>query len=245
MPAHVDDAHLERIAAHHFQDGAPGHCAYLRQLKAGGFEPQVIYDIGACVLHWTTYARSLWPDARIIVFDAFDRAEFLYRRSGLEYHMGVLSDTDGRVVEFYQSDAQPGGNSYYREIGCGQLSAELFPIGSARTMVASTVDAVAAARGFPAPDLVKIDVQGCELDILLGAVRTFAATRHMIVEMQHTDYNEGAPREECTTPIITGRLGWTLVGQIQVAQADADYAFTRPGRTATATATATGFDKIS
>ena len=33
-----------------------------------GFEPAVIYDIGACVLHWTQEAKKLWPDA-------FDQAE--------------------------------------------------------------------------------------------------------------------------------------------------------------------------
>lgn len=223
----VDDDHIQRIAAHDYMHMAPNHCAYLRKLKEAGFEPSVVYDIGACVLHWTTYAKNLWPNARFIVFDAFDRAEFLYKEAGLEYHMGVLSDVDGRMVEFYQSDAQPGGNSYYREIGCGQVSADLFPLGSARIMTASTIDAVATSRGFPPPDLVKIDVQGAELDILMGAVKTFARTKHMIVEMQHTDYNQGAPREEHSTPIIVSELGWTKVGQIQAAAADADYAFTR------------------
>lgn len=224
----VDDAHIEHIHnMQRFEQAAPGHAAYLVNLKNSGFEPRVIYDIGACVLHWTTFAKTLWPDARFIVFDAFDRAEFLYKRAGLEYHMGVLSDRDGREVEFYQNDSQPGGNSYYREIGCGALSDSLFPLGSARTMMASTVDGVAAARSFPPPDLVKIDVQGAEQDILMGAVKTFAQTRHMIVEMQHTDYNIGAPRVDVTTPIITDKLGWKLVGMIQSAQADADYAFTR------------------
>lgn len=221
----VDDAHYKHLATALFQQMAPDHCAYLIALKQRGFEPRVVYDIGACVLHWTTFAKTLWPDARFIVFDAFDRAEFLYKQEGLEYHMGVLSDVDGRVVEFYQNDVQPGGNSYYREVGCGVLSEQLFPVGSARSMVASTVDTICAARGFPPPDLVKIDVQGSEADILLGAVKTFEHTHHMIVEMQHTEYNLGAPKEEVTTPMITGHLGWTYVGRIQAARADADYAF--------------------
>lgn len=123
----VDDAHIERVATLSFEQVAPGHAAYLRDLKRSGFEPRVVYDIGACVLHWTTFARTLWPDARYYAFDAFDRAEFLYKRAGVEYHMGVLSDRDGREVEFYQNDAQPGGNSYYREIGCGHMSDALFP----------------------------------------------------------------------------------------------------------------------
>lgn len=218
---------LERLAGISFETSAAGHSAYLRSLKASGFEPQVVYDIGACVLTWTTFARTLWPNARFIVFDGFEAAEFLYQRSGLEYHMGVLSDHDGREVEFYKNDHDPGGNSYYREIGCGDLSAQLFPLGSSQRRVTRTLDSIVADRGFPSPDLVKIDSQGSEADILRGAQRTFVNTKHMIVEMQHTEYNEGAPHVEQTMPLIEGELGWTYVRQIQCAAADADYAFVR------------------
>lgn len=222
----VDDDFIQQLSKRSFLEMVPEHCAYLRTLKAEGFEPRVIYDVGACVLHWTNYARTLWPDAHYIVFDAFDRAEFLYKQAGLDYHMGVLSDVDGRVVDFYQNDHAPGGNSYYREIGCGPVSDKIFPIGSSRKEIASTIDTVATLRGFPAPDLIKIDVQGAEQDIMLGAKRTFATAKHLIIEMQHTEYNEGAPQVQETTPIITG-LGWRTVGMIQRARYDADYAFVR------------------
>ena len=92
------------------------HVNYLIKLKNDGFEPKVIYDIGSCVLHWTKIAKKLWPNAKIILFDAFQPAEFLY--SGYDYHIGVLSNVDNNIVKFYQNDYHPGGNSYYREIGC-------------------------------------------------------------------------------------------------------------------------------
>jgi FkbM family methyltransferase len=203
------------------------HLAYLRELKAGGFEPRVIYDIGACVLHWTNAARALWPEATYVLFDAFTAAEFLYKESGFAYHLGVLSDVDGREVEFYQNDDMPGGNSYYREIGC-PIAATLFPPGSGQRRAARTIDALAEERVLPPPDLVKIDTQGSERDILAGAMKTFAGARHMIVEMQHTDYNLGAPKVQETMPFIVDALGWRLVRQIASTPVDADYAFTRP-----------------
>jgi len=46
------------------------HIKYLKSLKANGFEPRVIYDIGSCILHWSKEARKIWPDAKIIAFDA-------------------------------------------------------------------------------------------------------------------------------------------------------------------------------
>ena len=74
-------------------------------LKKGGFEPKVIYDIGSCVLYWTHAARKLWPDATYIFFDAFQPAEFLYIEDGSLYNVGALSNADGNVVNFYQNDS--------------------------------------------------------------------------------------------------------------------------------------------
>ena len=99
------------------------HVNYLLNLKRNGFEPKVIYDIGSCVLHWTNIVKKLWPNAKIILFDAFQPAEFLY--SGYDYHIGVLSNVDNNIVKFYQNDYHPGGNSYYREIGCA--NGDFFP----------------------------------------------------------------------------------------------------------------------
>lgn len=42
------------------------HVSYLNLLKLSGFEPRVIYDIGANELQWTLVAKRLWPDAEIL-----------------------------------------------------------------------------------------------------------------------------------------------------------------------------------
>ena len=79
------------------------HIDYLISLKKSGFEPKVIYDIGCCVLHWSKVAKQIWPDAEIILFDAFDDAEFLYQASGHKYHIGVLGEIDGKIIKFQNS----------------------------------------------------------------------------------------------------------------------------------------------
>jgi len=55
------------------------HVDYLAKLKGSGVEPKVIYDIGACVLHWTNEASRIWPEAEIVAFEAMDSTEFLYQ----------------------------------------------------------------------------------------------------------------------------------------------------------------------
>jgi FkbM family methyltransferase len=179
------------------------HINYLQKLKMDGFEPKVIYDIGSCVLQWTIEARKIWPNAKIILFDAFSEAHFLYK--DYEHHIGVLSNKDDKVVKFYQSMIHPGGNSYYREVGC-EVSNVYFPENNYVEKITKRLDTIVRERSFPLPDLVKIDVQGAEVDIIQGGLNTLKHTTRMIVELQHTEYNKGALLNIYSLPLIESIL---------------------------------------
>lgn len=203
----------------------PNHVNYLRSLKESGFEPKVIYDIGSCVLYWTKVAKQFWPDAKYILFDAFQAAEFLYK--DYDYHIGVLSNKDNEIVHFYQNDIYPGGNSYYREIGCED--GKYFPVNEYKEYTTARLDTIVSKRNFPLPDLVKIDTQGSEHDIINGAISTLSNAKHMIVEMQHVNYNDGAPTVDQTLPYIES-LGWKCVAPcFQNNGPDGDYGFIKEG----------------
>jgi FkbM family methyltransferase len=203
-----------------------GHVAYLWKLKDDGFEPRVIYDIGACVLHWTTEAQIVWPDATIIAFEAMEHPRFIYEERGVPYHIGVLTDRDNVVLPFYENPMFPGGNSYYREIG-SPASATLFDDASCVMKTGSRLDTVVESRGFPPPDLIKIDVQGSELDVLRGATKTLESVTHLIVELQHTHYNKGAPLASTSMPEIEA-MGFECVAPLfHNNGADGDYGFRR------------------
>jgi glycosyltransferase involved in cell wall biosynthesis len=197
------------------------HINYLIQLKNNGFEPRVIYDIGSCALHWTNEAKKLWPDATYILFDAFSPVEFLYKD---DYHIGVLSDKDDVIVKFYQNDYFPGGNSYYREIGCE--NGKYFPENKYIEKITKTLDTVVKERGFPLPDFVKIDVQGSEIDIIKGGVNTLSNVEKLIVELQHMEYNQGAMLCGDSVPIIEKTLNMKCVAPLfQNNGCDGDYGF--------------------
>jgi FkbM family methyltransferase len=201
------------------------HLNYLNKLKQSGFEPRVIYDIGACVLHWANAASTVWPAAEIIVFEAFEACSFLYEEEQFDYHMGVLSKTDGDIVQFYQNEQLPGGNSYYREVGCD--NGKHFPESCAISKVTSTLDTIVKTRNFPLPDLIKMDVQGAEMDVIMGAQNTLQHTQHLIVEMQRVNYNDGAPKVEVTRPYIES-LGWKCITPLFCDNGpDGDYHFSK------------------
>lgn len=200
------------------------HVAYLNNLKTNyNFYPTVIYDIGACVLQWEQVARKIWPNSKIYAFEAMDSVEFLYKERNLEYCIGVFSDEDNKEVTFYQSDISPGGNSYYRENSWA--TGVYYGKESERNVKTTKIDTAVKTRNFQAPDLIKLDVQGCEIDILKGMESTLKNCKHLIVELQHKNYNDGAPSNTFSVPFIES-LGFKLITPLFTkTDVDGDYHF--------------------
>jgi FkbM family methyltransferase len=200
------------------------HVNHLRKLKQNGFQPRVIYDIGACVTEWACAAKNIWPDATVYCFEAYDPLECVLRNSGFPYYMVVLGNEDDKEVKFYQNTTWITGNSYYREIGSpgNFFSPSSFVVKHMRRL-----DTLRNEYVIPFPDLIKIDVQGAERDVLDGGSETIRYAKHMVVEMQHTVYNEGAPMVSETLPWIEG-LGWRCTEPLfHTTGFDGDYGFTR------------------
>lgn len=173
------------------------HINYLSKIKDTGFEPKVIYDLGSCVLHWTNEAKQVWPDAKYVLFEAMDAVKFLYDETPHQYNLGLLSSNDEEIIMFNENTEHPGGNSYYDEnTDLSPRAAELFPSDKKVRKIAMSLDTVVREKGFPLPDLIKMDIQGAELDVLKGAHETLRKCDHLILEMQHKDYNLGAPKAE-------------------------------------------------
>jgi FkbM family methyltransferase len=202
------------------------HLEHMRKLKAGGFEPKVIYDIGACVTEWACMAKSTWPNAIVYCFDAYDPLECVLRGAGFPHYMAVLGDEDGKEVKFYQHTTWITGNSYYREIGSpGNFFSPTSYV--SKTMI--RLDTLREEYSIPLPDFVKIDVQGAEKDVLEGGWATIQNAKHMVIEMQHMEYNEGAPKVDETLPWIEAH-GWKCTEPLfHTTGFDGDYGFTRLG----------------
>ena len=170
------------------------HVDYLNHLKRSGTEPKVIYDLGSCVLHWYQEAKAVWPQARYCLAEAMPDVEFLYKQHGLDYHLGVLSNSDRRTVTFWQNVTHPGGNSYYRENQAHNPQVdEYFPESTKRLVPCRSLDSVIREKKWPLPDLVKMDVQGAEQDVLMGMTQTLPHVKDLILELQNVEYNQGAP----------------------------------------------------
>jgi len=201
------------------------HIRFLNKMKIQyKFKPLVVYDLGSAVLHWTKNAMKLWPDSQYFCFDAFQPLQKLYIDKKINYNIGLLSDVDNKELYFYQNDLLFGGNSYYQE---SVYNSRFFPEQNKILKISRSLDSIVNERCWPLPDLIKIDVQGAELDILKGASKCLSKCKYLIVELQHMEYNKGAPLADVTIKYLDS-IGFDLIAPqfcINPSKADADYCF--------------------
>jgi FkbM family methyltransferase len=207
-----------------------GHIDYLKTIQ---YTPSVVYDIGAAVLHWTRESKKNWPNARYINFEAVEQVEEFYKEMNAEYAIGVFSNENNKEITFYNNPVYLGGNSYYKENEKYSPAAkDIYSKEFEELRYTLTIDSTVEIFNFPPPDFVKIDVQGAELDILNGMTNTLKTVKHLIVELQHVEYNLGAKQADESIPFIES-LGFELVPTgteykfFYSNGADADYHFVR------------------
>lgn len=208
----------------------PTHLSYLKKISHEGVQPKVIYDIGACVLHWTNSAKKVWPDAKYVALEAMNETEFLYQENAMPYCAGALLYKEDDVdIEFYQNLTHPGGNSIYRENPeLSPASDVLFTENHKVVKKGMRLDTLAKMFNFPAPDMIKIDVQGAEMDVLMGATECLKTCKDLILELQVEEYNIGSPKLNEVKDYLES-IGFipVLSGPFSHTEYDGDYHFTR------------------
>jgi FkbM family methyltransferase len=220
--------HLKNISKN--KPMPPAHQEYLFKLRDEfNFNPKTIWDVGACVLHWEVIAKEVWPNSEYVLFDAMEESEELFQETNHRYCIGVFSEEDDKDVTFFKNVTFPGGNSYYMENPkhSGMAEALFANPGNQFSRKTITLDSAQRNNHFPMPDLLKIDVQGCEIDILKGATNVLKSVKHLIVELQHVEYNLGAQLCVRSIPFIES-LGFKLIAKFsENGHVDADYHFVK------------------
>ena len=206
----------KNINAVYGQDLLP--TAHQDYLKTMNITPKVIYDIGSCVLHWERHARRTWPEAELFLVEANTDVKKLYDKTNQNYHLGVLTDTDYKEIKFYKDPMNLGGNSYYKE------NTAHYNETHAVHMSGMSLDTIAEKNSWPKPDLIKLDVQGAELDILKGATNILETCSDLILECQHKSYNLGAPLVDIVIEYLSS-MGFELISNFHKESVDGDYHF--------------------
>jgi len=154
------------------------------------FTPNSILDIGANMGQFYNEAKNLFPNSLFYLIEGNPDCEPQLKTLNIEYKIALLSDKV-KTVDFYirEQESTCTGNSIYKE------NTDFYKEGSYITKKLSTVtlDSIFTDKSF---DLVKIDVQGSELDIIKGGLNLIKKSKGVLLEVSLTDFNIGAPNKE-------------------------------------------------
>lgn len=159
-----------------------------RRLRNLGFRPGGIIDIGAHVGDWTRSIKKVFPSTPVLMVEARESQRPYLEAAcaelgGVSYVIALLGSKRSEAIEFHVHDT---GSSLFSERSNVSRTSTRLPM--------NMLDELAG--GFPlssGPLFIKLDVQGAEIEVLRGAIKTLARAEIVQLEVQLLHYNEGAP----------------------------------------------------
>lgn len=168
-----------------FDEDEPETLDWLRQYPKAG---DTIWDIGACIGTFALYA-ALDPGVKVLAFEPqatnFGLLNEHIFLNGLTDRVSAyciaLSDKQG--LDTLELDNLIVGGALHSLSGhTNQFGGK--PMAGSQAVPAMTVDGFRALFGLPAPQHIKLDVDGIEGAILQGATETLPQVRSILVEVE-------------------------------------------------------------
>jgi len=152
--------------------------------KKLGFEPKAIVDAGASDGRWTRAALEHFPAAQYFLIEplgAHDEAlnVLCAENANIKRFRGILGE-ERKALIFNKAGHV---SSIY-----GNVEGSSF--GDTEELEASRLDDVLREAGFPAPDLIKMDIEGSELAALKGAPQTLGTAEMVQVEVSFLPFKK-------------------------------------------------------
>jgi FkbM family methyltransferase len=187
----------------------------LRGLDLGA---RVIYDVGAHHgIHTLFFATRAGRRGEVVTFEPHPHH---YERTLTNVRLNNL--TNVTVLPLGVGGESGTLTFHYNEHDSGQMTADpklaaALANGDGRMLelevAVTTIDAAIAQRGLPAPDFVKIDVEGLELDVLAGMRSTLREQRPaLFVELHGAgDEHKGENARQVAELLLTASYELTHV----------------------------------
>ena len=175
--------------------------------------PRVVYDIGGNRGTWTVLARTICPAAEVHAFEPLEevREEFLCRTAPVgrttlhTIALGAVTGTERMNVHVFADSSSLLPLSEADAVGSPDHLKEV------RRVSVVALDEYVAERGLPEPDLIKIDVQGYEVEVFRGAPRALAHARAIIAEVSFSEIYVGQPLFG-EVACFLGSIGYRVAG---------------------------------
>ncbi len=163
----------------------------LANLARIGHKPKTIIDCGAYHGEWARLSRRIWPDVPVLLVEPIADNEaalqmFCRLYPDCQYKMAALWSEPSQVLFKKQGSnsrvlRSPTGDSAERDV---------------QSIEAMTLDGLLSGSAFENPGLVKIDVQGSEMEVLAGAEKTLRSAEVLVVESSILPIGKARPFRE-------------------------------------------------
>jgi|SRR5215467_12540915 len=160
----------------------------LRQLSNLGFHPHTVIDVGAA--SQTAELYEGFPEADMLLIEPLREFEPFLRKICEKYRAQYLLAAAGERQGTATLNVHPDG------FGSSLLKEQEGPSvdGAPRQVPVITIDDACAERSLQGPYLIKVDVQGAELQVLTGASQTLLNTQVIILEVSLFGLMIGGPQ---------------------------------------------------
>lgn len=155
--------------------GPRGTAASLRRIRALGFVPALVFDMGASNGQWTRECLRVFPQARYVLADPLETNwAALMQMSSADRRLSVWCGAVG---------AAAGQMDLYCHGDQSSVLASRDFAGPGKPVAVKTVDTLFMEQQSPSPVFLKADVQGYELEVLRGATRCLDSTELLLLEL--------------------------------------------------------------
>jgi FkbM family methyltransferase len=159
----------------------------LQDLKARGLKCKDILDVGANNGDWSRMASEIFPGSIFYLIEPQQEMEaslsdFCQKHPGSSYFLAGAGSKKEKLFLTLWEDLS--GSSFLPE-----KDDKLLERGKQREVPVLRIDDLIASGQMKMPELIKLDIQGFELEALKGAESTFGKTEVYILEVSLYNYN--------------------------------------------------------
>lgn len=164
----------------------------LQQARAAGLRPSTVVDVGAAYGDFTRRCLCVYPESRYILVEPLrEYGGRLKKLASVSPAVEVVSAVAASSIEDeVVINVHPDlvGSSLYLEDEDSDVN------GAPRTVPAVTLDGLCQDKGLTGPYLVKVDVQGAEIDVLNGAENVLREAEFVLLELSFFQFFQGGPQ---------------------------------------------------
>lgn len=178
----------------------PGHIDSLELLELIHADPvvkmdPVIFDIGSNTGTWTLLAKSIFANAKVHAFEPLEEHNLAFEKNCsrlADVHLHSIcagnENTTGKINISSFTDSSS-------ILEATPLEFEHFNIRKEREVTVNIrrLADLIAGKILPAPEIIKLDIQGYELEALKGLDHWLQATQYIICEVSFKEYYYGQP----------------------------------------------------